>query len=145
MKAFPSFILTIVMLSGLFAIGCSKHSSPKSEAAKRQRAAEMAALERSQVVTNSLDVLQARFQEDEKQIEAAQTKLDALRRKYGITDRSRTQLDQTNQNGEVIVTSQQTYWDAKRKLAEMVEFHKVLQAKIQADKMDAQIPSQGTH
>ena len=72
--------------------------------------------------------------------------MDALRRKYGITDKSPTQLDQTNQNGEVVVTSQQPYWDAKRKLARMIDFQKLLVSKIEADKLDQQIKAQaGAH
>jgi hypothetical protein len=133
-------IIISVLAAACFA-GCSKHSSPQPEAVRRQKAAEIA----SYLTTNSLDVLLARYQQDEKQIQEGQTKLVALRRKYGITDKSPTQLDQINQNGKVVVTSQQPYWDAKRKLVELVSFQRQLQTQIQADKIDAQIPSQGTH
>lgn len=124
-----------------FAIGCSKSSSQQPQVSTPTSLAEMAAF-----TTNSLDVLQARYKEDEKQIEAAQTNLAVLRRKYGITDTSPTQLDQTNQNGETVVTSQQPYWDAKRKLARVIDFQKLLISKIEADKIDQQIKAQaGSH
>jgi hypothetical protein len=97
-------------------------------------------------MTNSLDVLQARYQENEKQIEASETRLDALRQRYGITDTSPTQLGQTNQNGEVVVTSQQPYWDEKRKLTGMIEFQKALGAKIEAEKLEQQFkPKADSH
>ena len=96
-------------------------------------------------MTNSLDVLQARYQEDEKPIQEAQTNLDVLCRKYGIKDTSPTQLDQTNQNGEVVVTSQQPYWDAKRKLTGIIAFQRILMNKIEDDKLEAQFPPKSTH
>ncbi len=76
-------------------------------------------------MTNSLDVLQKKYQEDEKQIDEAKKKLDLLRKSYKTND--------------------QPYLDAKGNFEQMIEFHKLLAAKIQADKIDAQIPSQGTH
>jgi len=50
-----------------------------------------------------LDVLQQKYQEEEKQIQAVQTELDSLRKKYKITDKSPTQLEETNQSGSVVV------------------------------------------
>ena len=49
-------------------------------------------------MTNSLDALQKKYQENEKKIGEAQKKLDLLRKKYNIHDTSPTQLEETNQD-----------------------------------------------
>jgi hypothetical protein len=133
--------LVIPVLAVACFAGCSKSPTTPSQVATPISPAETAAL-----MTNSLDVLQARYQENEKQIEASETRLDALRQRYGITDTSPTQLGQTNQNGEVVVTSQQPYWDEKRKLTGMIEFQKALGAKIEAEKLEQQFkPKADSH
>jgi hypothetical protein len=134
-----------VIIAAIFIAGCSKSSSPPSHAATQSNTQDYIqdarkAFAESGLLTNTLDVLQARYQEDEKQIEEVQTELDLLRKKYKITDTSPTQLEETNQSGNVVVSSEQPYWDEKRKLTGMIEFHKQLQVKIEADKLDEQIP-----
>ncbi len=130
----------VLFLGATIFTGCSKSSSPEPQATTPTNAASAAAF-----MTNTLDVLQARYQEDDRQIREVQAQLDLLRRKYNITDKSPTQLDETNQNGEMVVSSQQPYWDAKRKLAAMIAFQLQLAAKIETDKFDAQLKAQGTH
>ena len=94
-------------------------------------------------MTNSMDVLQKKFQENEKKIVDAQRELNLLRKKYNIHDTSPTQLEETNL---ALASSEEPYWAAKRTLANMVDFQKSLQAKIQADKFDEQIKAQnGSH
>jgi len=76
-------------------------------------------------MTNSLEVLQARYQEDETNIQQALVKLDQVRKTYKATD--------------------QPFLDEQHKVEQMIEFHKLLAAKIEADKLEAQFPAQGKH
>ena len=76
-------------------------------------------------MTNSLDVLQARCQENQTNIDQALAMLDQLRKTY--------------------TTNDQPYLDQQHKADQMIAFQKMLMTKIEADKLDAQIPAQGTH
>jgi polysaccharide biosynthesis transport protein len=49
-------------------------------------------------------------------------------------------LDQAKVNDQSEATRGQPYWEAKRKLGNMMEFNKLLSAKIEATKLDLQIP-----
>jgi hypothetical protein len=93
-------------------------------------------------MTNSPDVLQKKFQENERKIVDAQRKVNLLREKYHSHDTSPTQLEETNQDSITSAASEQPYWDAKRQLVQMIGFQKLLHAKIAADNMDAQINAQ---
>jgi hypothetical protein len=117
-------IVAVILIAG-----CSKSSSPPPHAATQSNTQDYAQDERkafaeSAFMTNTLDVLQARYQEDGKQIEEVQTELDSLHKTYKITD--------------------QPYLDELHKLQQMIEFHKQLQTKIEADKLDEQFKSQNS-
>ena len=127
-----------IIATVLIITGCSKNSSPPSQADRQKEEA----FARASILTNSPDVLQKLFQENEKKMVQAQRKLDLLRKKYNIHDTSHTQLEETNQDRISSAASEQPYWDAKRQLVQMDDFQKLLQAKIVADKMDAQINGQ---
>jgi hypothetical protein len=60
--------------------------------------------------------------------------LDLLRKEYHITDDSNDSIDG---NGDAVA---KPYWDEKRKCIQMLEFHKLLAVKIEAEKLDQQIP-----
>ena len=94
-------------------------------------------------MTNSSDVLQKKFQENERKIVDTQREVNLLREKYHIHDTSPTQLEETNL---ALASSEEPYWTAKRSLANMIDFQKLLTAKIQAVKIDEQIKAQtGSH
>jgi hypothetical protein len=101
------------------AAGCSKSSSP-SQATTPTTPAEIAAF-----MTNSLDILQARCQANQTNIDQALAMLDQLQKTY--------------------TTNDQPYLDEQRKAEQMIAFQKLLKTKIEADKLGAQFPAQGTH
>jgi RNA polymerase sigma factor (sigma-70 family) len=85
-----------------------------------------------------LELLQQEYQKEEAQIGAAQTNLDSLRKEYNITDNS---IDSIDENGNAAATfAEQPYWNAKRELIQMLDLHRLLAAKIEAEKIDLQIP-----
>ena len=130
-------IATILIITG-----CSKNSSPPPQADRQKEEAVAMGL----FMTNSLDALQKKYQENEKKIGEAQKKLDLLRKKYNIHDTSPTQLEETNQDRIASASSEQPYWDAKRQLVQMIHFQKLFHAKIQGEKIDEQIKAQnGSH
>ena len=114
------------IVAAIIIAGCSKHSSPQPEAMTRQNAARMATPEvAAYLTTNSLDVLQARYQEDQTNIEQELAKLDRLHERYKTND--------------------QPYLEEKQKVDQMFSFQRQLANKIEFDKLDAQIRAQGTH
>ena len=115
----PHLITTV--LTAVLVASCSKHSSPQPEAMTRQNAAEVAAY----LTKNSLDVLQARYQEDQTNIEQELAKLDRLHERYKTND--------------------QPYLEEQQKVDQMLSFQRQLATKIEFDKLDAQIRAQGTH
>lgn len=76
-------------------------------------------------MTNTLDVLQVRYQDYNKQIRDAEAQLGLLRKSYKTND--------------------QPYLDEQHKLEQMIEFQKQLAAKMEASKFDAQSKAQGTN
>jgi hypothetical protein len=81
-----------------------------------------------------LEILQQEYQKEETQIGVAQTNLDLLRKKYNIPDNSNDSIDE---NGNVAATfAEQPYWNEKRELTQMIEGHRVLAAKIEAEKIE---------
>lgn len=124
-----------LLLAGMFFAGCSKNSGPQTQAMFPTNEADAASF-----LTNSLKVLRTTYNMNETNILQVKVKLDALRRQYNITDISPTQLDQINQSGEKVITSQQPYWDEKRKLAGMIAFQRRLEAKIMTSEIDRRLP-----
>lgn len=87
-----------------------------------------------------LELLQQEYQKEETQIGSAQTNLDLLRKEYNITDNSPDSIDE---NGNTAATlAEQPYWNEKRELNQMLDFHRLLAAKIEAEKIDQLIKNQ---
>lgn len=80
---------------------------------------------RIKLASNGLEILQQEFQAQAQPISVLQTKVEQLRRKFGIQD-----LASTNQSPE-----QQPYWDEKRKLDQMIKLHQLLYLKLEAEKI----------
>jgi hypothetical protein len=117
-------VIAAVIATNLIITGCSKSSSPRTQANRQKQ---------------SLDVLQKQYQAYEREIADAQKNLDELRKKYNVRDTSPDQLSETNL---ALASSEEPYWVAKRRLANMIDFQRVIQAKITAEKIDAQINAQ---
>ena len=64
------------------------------------------------------------------QVQSEKAALDALT----------TSLEEAKANDQAEAIRGQPYWEAKRKLGNMIDFNKLLAAKIEADKLDLQIP-----
>jgi capsular polysaccharide biosynthesis protein len=76
-----------------------------------------------------IEALQQQFQNEDKQIIMLQTNVEQLRQKYGIQDGVSTNR----------LPQQQPYWNAKKQLNGVREFHKRLAIKIKAEKLDMNI------
>lgn len=85
-----------------------------------------------EMAEKGLKVLTEQFQAEETKIHEVQTNLDLLRQRFGI------------QSAENISTGhlpeQQSYWDEKQKLEQMLDSHNLLATKIKAQKIDMEIP-----
>jgi len=66
----------------------------------------------------------------ENQVQSEKAALDALT----------SSLDEAKAKDDAEATKGQPYWEAKRKLGNMIDFNKLLAAKIEATKLDLQIP-----
>ena len=85
---------------------------------------------RTELMASGVATLQEQYQLEEKQIGQIQGTLDSLRQQFKITDDgSNNQLPQDK-----------PYWDEKNRLTSMQEAHKLLFAKIEAEKIDMQMP-----
>jgi uncharacterized protein involved in exopolysaccharide biosynthesis len=84
----------------------------------------------SEVKAKGIDALQNQYQEQEGQIRQAETELGSLRQQFKIAnDASVSQSPQ-----------EQPFWDKKRNLDQLVDFHKLLATKIKDVKLEAKIP-----
>lgn len=84
-------------------------------------------------MVRSLQALENQNQQDEMQIRKASAEVEALRQKYKIgSDISTSRTPQA-----------QPYWDKKHELDKMIEFHKMLAAKINVEKLEENIPKPG--
>jgi len=92
---------------------------------------------RATLITNGLGELQTQFKQEEETIAVLQTSLEQLRKELIISDRDPHALAPST----AILPQEQPYWDKKRELVKLIEFHKLLLAKIEAEKIDEQIPS----
>jgi uncharacterized protein involved in exopolysaccharide biosynthesis len=105
---------------------------------------------RKQETLNGLQVLQEEYLAKEQNIQIRHTNQDFLRKKLKIQDDDLSssgsyttgslQFDSRDTNNVGLLTSQELeqrpYWEEKRKLDNMIAFHKLLQSKIAALKMD---------
>ena len=100
---------------------------------------------RNQETWKGIEVLQQKYQEEEQKIQIQRTNLDLLRRKLKIqNDTSPSSFQPSPTLGNISIADygvgtnaleEQPYWVAKRQLENMLDFHKVLQAKIAAEQM----------
>jgi uncharacterized protein involved in exopolysaccharide biosynthesis len=77
-----------------------------------------------------IEPLRNQFQQEENQIQQAQTDLETLRQQFNIA--SDATVSQSPQ--------EKPYWEKKREVGNMIEFHKLLQRKINAETIDASLP-----
>lgn len=85
---------------------------------------------RKKLVASGLQILQQQFQDETKQILILQTNVEQLRHKYAIQNGA-----PSNQSPE-----QQPYWEEKKQLDRLTDFHKLFATKIEAVKLDEQMP-----
>jgi uncharacterized protein involved in exopolysaccharide biosynthesis len=85
---------------------------------------------RAELASKSLGAMQEQYQSEGKQIGQIQGALDSLRQQFKITD------DGSNNQSP----QDKPYWDEKNRLTSMQEAHQLLAAKIEAEKMNMQIP-----
>ncbi len=136
-------------------IGISFTSEDPNEAARVANAIAEAYQDyrlefRRQLTLKGIEVLQQKYQEEEKKIQIQQTNVDLLRVKLKIQDdTSPSSFQPSSTLGNILIAdygvgtnalAEQPYWESKRKLENMLDFHKVLAAKITAEKLDLQIP-----
>jgi hypothetical protein len=81
-------------------------------------------------------VLMGDYRAEEQLIKTKQEKLDQLRKELNVPDPE--PID------ELLKTNFPSYFEAKRVLQNNIEFHKLLQAKITAEKIDLDIPRTAT-
>ena len=112
-------ITNAVIVAIVLVAGCSKSSSSPPQTSRvgitKDSPPDVKAF--ADLLTNRLEVLQQKYQEEDKQIQETQTKLQLLR--------------QANKNTD------QSYFDEQAKLDRMLAWHKMLWAKIQTMKTDA--------
>lgn len=77
-----------------------------------------------------IEPLRNQFQQEENQIQQAQTDLETLRQQFNIA--SDATVSQSPQ--------EKPYWDKKQDLAKLIEFHKLRNAKISSEIIDISIP-----
>ena len=94
-----------------------------------------------QQTLKGIEVLQQYYQEEELKIQIQQTNVDLLRKELA-PQILQAQQERTNRIEIHEATPDQPYWEAKRKLESMLDFHKLLAAKIESEKMglESQIP-----
>ncbi len=138
-------VLAYVVPNTLYLIEVRATSKDPDEAAKIANATAKAYLEfrmeqRRQLILRGVEYMQQRYQEDEKQIPMVQTNLDLLREKLKIND----DRESDNPTAFIVETKKEAakeyeqtkpYWEMKRKLATMIEFHKLEKAKIEEEQM----------
>jgi uncharacterized protein involved in exopolysaccharide biosynthesis len=94
---------------------------------------------RRQMTLKGIEVLRQLYLEEEKKIQIQQTNVDLLHKELA-PQILQAQQERTNRIEIHEATPDQPYWEAKRKLENMVDFHKLIQAKIAALKMDIATP-----
>ena len=120
-------------------VGISFASEDLDEAAKIANAVAKAyqdyRLEKWQQMTlKGIEVLQQEYQEEEKKIQIQQTNVDLLHEKFKIpSDASPPKLPLVNRPLEKEVPPEYSYWEEKRKLDNMIQFRKLLAAKIASE------------
>jgi len=84
---------------------------------------------RNEANAKGLEMFQYQYQQDEIQIKQATAELESLRQQYKITfDASAPKSPE-----------EQPYWDKKHELDSLLDFHKLVAAKIETEKLDIKI------
>ena len=116
-------------------IAITVYSDDRSEAAQIANAIAASYLEyrvntRADLAAKGIVVLRQQYEEQEVKIRQAQSDVESLRQQFKITnDAAASQSPQ-----------EQPYWDKKRDLSQLLDLHKLLFSKIEAEKLDAQMP-----
>ncbi len=108
---------------------------------------------RKRLAGEGIRALTDKYQQDEEQIRVLQTNVDSLREKYSIDKKYEVEFDRPDTLSQRFpITPEERdqrqteyertkpFWDEKRRLNNMIEFHKLFAEKIQAEKIDFQIP-----
>ncbi|MEI8291779.1 MAG: hypothetical protein WCH99_20110 [Verrucomicrobiota bacterium] len=95
---------------------------------------------RKQSIRKGIEALQQQYQDEEKQLQETQAKVDELRRLCNVTDAEMMQEIEHARNESVSSLPSQPYWEAKRQFNQLTELHKLLGAKIEAIKTELQAP-----
>ena len=85
---------------------------------------------RAEMKAQGIVVLQQQYKIQEEQIHTAQSDLESLRQQLKIP-------------GDAVASQspqEQPYWDKKRELSQLLDLHKSLFSKIEAEQLDAQMP-----
>ncbi len=101
-----------------------------------------------QLASKGIEALQTQFEKDEARIQVARSNVDSLRKGLQIADNSpnsfmptpmaKVEESKTNDNAGALGGA--PYWDAKREFEQMVDFHRMLAAKIEAEQLALQVP-----
>jgi uncharacterized protein involved in exopolysaccharide biosynthesis len=94
-----------------------------------------------QLTIAGIKALEEKYQEEEEQIRVVQTNVDLLRKKFKIpTNDLPTQSQKIEALKSHEAQPDQPYWEAKRKLENMIELHKLLAARIETEKIYLSLP-----
>ncbi len=91
---------------------------------------------RNQEMLKGFQVLMDEFEKEDRNIEAKQAELEQMRKQLNVPNPEPVD--------ELLKTNFPSYFQAKQELQKMIELHKLLQAKITAEKIDLDIPRTAT-
>jgi hypothetical protein len=89
---------------------------------------------RKEMIQKGIEVLSTLYQVEEKQINESQVKIDLLHQQLKVSESD----THTSHPPE-----QQIYWDEVSKLDQTIKMHKLVAAKIEAEKLDVESPKSG--
>lgn len=106
--------------------------------------------QRNQDLLKGIEVLEQKYRAEEKKLQTLQTNVDLLREKYKINKDDEASFglapglmglkpDEAVERQKEFERTK-PFWDEKRELQNLLEFHKALQAKINQEKIDLQTP-----
>jgi len=108
--------------------------------------------QRQQLMIHGIQALTEQYQNEEEKIQVLQTNVDLLRIKYQINNQDEADFDHPEITLSRLITPAERekrrkeyertkpFWDEKRKLNALLDFHKLLAAKIEAEKLDLNTP-----
>ena len=110
-----------------------------------------------QITKKGIQTLAELYQKEEEQIRSLQTNVDFLREKFKINKDDEFDFDHANTLSQELAISPEErdqrqkeyertkpFWDEKRKLNNLTDFHKLLAARIKAEESDIQTPRTST-